>query len=230
MIENKKVLAVIIARSGSKGLPGKNLKDLGGQPLIAWTIQAAQKSQFIDRLVVSTDDEKIIEVARQFNADVPFKRPAELALDDTPGIAPVLHVLTEILGYDFVVLLQTTSPFRTNEDIDACIQQCVQKQAPACVSVVEKKAHPAWMFSINEDSLLEPFLLGEMPMRRQELQPIFSLNGAVYVAQTQWLLANEKFITEQTMAYEMPPERSVDIDSAWDLSIARALLTFDKQG
>src|ERR1039458_650454 len=118
MINDKTVLGVVPARGGSKGVPRKNIRMAAGKPLIAWTIEKALKSQYIDRLVLSSEDLEIMEVALRYGCDVPFRRPVELASDDTPGIAPVLHVLEKLPGYSYVALLQPTSPSRAAEDID----------------------------------------------------------------------------------------------------------------
>jgi CMP-N,N'-diacetyllegionaminic acid synthase len=119
MFEGKTILAIVPARGGSKGVPRKNIRLLAGKPLIAWTIDEAKKSRYIDRLILSSEDDEIIEVAREFGCEIPFKRPDELAQDDTPGIESVIHAINTLEEkYDFVVLLQPTSPLRTVEDID----------------------------------------------------------------------------------------------------------------
>lgn len=125
MINNKKILAIIPARGGSKGLPRKNIRELAGKPLIAWTIEAGRKSKYIDRLIVSSEDFEIIEVAKKYGAEIPFVRPKHLAEDESLGLDPVFHALRELPGYDIVVLLQPTSPLRLTEDIDACIEQLI---------------------------------------------------------------------------------------------------------
>ncbi|MEH2097772.1 acylneuraminate cytidylyltransferase family protein, partial [Nostoc sp.] len=121
MIHGKKVLAIIPARGGSKAVPRKNIREIGGKPLIAWTIEEAKKSQYIDRLILSSEDDEIISIAQKWGCEIAFKRPVELAQDDTPGIAPVLHALNQLPIYDYVVLLQPTSPLRQVIDIDGCI-------------------------------------------------------------------------------------------------------------
>jgi CMP-N,N'-diacetyllegionaminic acid synthase len=225
MIDNKKVLAVIPARGGSKGVPRKNIREVAGKPLIAWTIEEAKKSKYVDRLILSSDDSEIIQVAKQWGCDVPFIRPAELAQDDTPGIEPVLHALREIPNYHYIVLLQPTSPLRTAEDIDRCIEICVQNQGNVCVSVVKPDKSPYWMYTVNEANLLTPLLNSERVItRRQDMPEVYALNGAVYVANIPFLMDKKSFITEETFAYVMPRERSIDIDSELDLKIASMLL------
>jgi N-acylneuraminate cytidylyltransferase len=219
MIDGKTVLAVIPARGGSKGLPRKNIREAGGKPLIAWTIEVAQDSRYIDRLILSSDDPEIISVARSFGCDAPFVRPAALAQDDTPGIDPVLHAVNVLPGYDYIVLLQPTSPLRNRDDIDGCIEKIVKQQANACVSVAEAEKNPHWMFRIDDAERLHPFIEGEVVARRQDLPKVYVLNGAVYVAQCEWLLRNRTFLTAETMAYLMPGARSLDIDTEHDMAV-----------
>lgn len=225
MIGALSVLGVITARGGSKGVPRKNVRTLHGKPLIGWTIAAGLASRYVDRLVLSTDDTEIMAVAASLGCDVPFKRPAELAADDTPGIAPVLHALDVLQGFDLVVLLQPTSPLRVAGDIDACIEKCAPGGAPACVSVVEPAQSPYWTYSIDGAGRLEPIVPRDaLPDRRQDLPPSYALNGAVYVARVEWLRKANTFVAEGTVGYVMPPERSVDIDTERDLLLAEFLL------
>lgn len=211
------ILAIIPAREGSKGIPRKNIKPLMGKPLIGWTIDAAKRSSCIDRLIVSTEDEKIALVARELGADVPFMRPAELAADDTPGISPVLHTISQLPDYEWVLLLQPTSPLRTAEDIDGIWQFCRERGAPSAVSICEVGKHPYWMYQCNPTQRLEPFIKGRPNVtRRQDLPPAYALNGALYLARTDWLLEQQNFIGPETLGYIMPAERSVDLDTLQD--------------
>lgn len=225
MINGKSVLAIVPARGGSKGLPRKNVQQLGNKPLIAWTIEAALASSFIDRVILSSEDEEIIRTARAWGCEVPFVRPSELAQDGTPGIDPVLHALAMLPGYDYIVLLQPTSPLRQTEDIDACIKLCAQGGA-ATVSVVEAKSNPFWMYTVNEENRLSPFLSDHGTYaRRQDLPMLVVPNGAVYVARTDWLVGSQTFFSQETVAYPMPSERSIDIDTDLDLALAELMLT-----
>jgi CMP-N,N'-diacetyllegionaminic acid synthase len=225
MIAGKSVLAIIPARGGSKGVPRKNIRDMAGKPLIAWTIEEARKSQYIDRLIVSSEDTEIINVARKWGCEVPFTRPAELARDETPGIEPVIHALTVLPRYNYVVLLQATSPFRSVEDIDGCIEQCIRQDAAACVSITESDKSPYWMYTLDTTHHMEPLIsnLGDN-VRRQDLPQIFSLNGAVYVAKVSELLRSRSFITPGTVGYRMPKDRSLDIDTEQDFRICEILM------
>lgn len=230
MIDQLKVLAIIPARGGSKGVPRKNVRDLAGKPLIAWTIDEARRSRYVDRAVLSSDDEEIIRVARQNGCDVPFVRPAALALDDTPGIAPVLDAIARLPGFDLVVLLQPTSPLRSADDIDACIERCAHSGAPACVSVTLAQS-PYWMFTLGSDARMRHVMeIDKLPERRQDLPPVYALNGAVYVARTTSLVATGTFVGEGTLAHVMPAERSLDIDSELDFECARFLIQRKQHG
>lgn len=225
MFNNYSVLAVIPARGGSKGIPRKNIREIAGKPLIAWTIEEAKKSKYIDRLIISSEDEEIIDVAKSWGCEVPFIRPKELAKDDTPGIEPILHAIKMLPKYDYVVLLQPTSPLRLVEDIDKCIEFCINKQASSCVTVSEPDKNPFWMYYVNDNGGLQPILEVEFMNRRQELPKVFSLNGAIYISKVEWLNKNKTFINRDTLAYIMPKERSLDIDDEYDMIIAKAIIT-----
>lgn len=224
------VLAVIGARGGSKSLPGKNLASLGGKPLIAWTIEAALTCPSVTRTIVTTDDESIADTARRHGAEIPFMRPPELADDATPGITPVLHAvrwLDEHEHYrpDVVVNLQPTSPLRTGADIGAALRLLAERKADAVVSVTEADQHPFWMKTIDPDGWMHDFVPQSDPILvRQKLPDVYALNGAIYLAYRDVLLANDGWYTSRTAAYVMPFERSIDIDTAWDLTIAQLLL------
>lgn len=223
MIQKQKVLGLITARGGSKGLPGKNIKLVNGRPLIAWSIQAAQASKYIDRLILSSDDIAIIDVAKKFGCDVPFQREPQLAEDGTPSIDVVLDALIRCPGYDWVVLLQPTSPLRTSEDIDEALEKCINLGAPAAVSVCEAKHSPYWMYT-QKESRLYPVIDAALVNRRQDLPKSYLLNGAVYVAQCAWLLKEKSFISEDTVASEMPLMRSIDIDDEHDFKCFEELV------
>lgn len=218
------VIALIPARGGSKGIPRKNIAPIAGRPLIAWTIAAALAAR-VDAVVVSTDDAEIAEIARQTGADVPFLRPAALAQDDTPGLDPVLHALDELPGYDVVMLLQPTSPLRGTSDIDAALELKTVTGAASVVSVSEAATHPYWTYAIAEDGRMSPLIDVAKVMRRQDLPIVHALNGALYVADADWLRRGRRFVDADTRAYVMPQERSVDIDTPFDWLVAEALLT-----
>ena len=219
-----KILGLIPARGGSKGIPRKNIKPLADRPLIAWTIEAALRSNLLDAVAVSTEDEEISEVSRRWGAQVPFRRPLELAKDDTPGIDTVLHALDQLPSFDAVLLLQPTSPLRTTEDIDACLRLADEMRASSVVSVSEPETHAYWMYRLGADRRLRALMDVEPVSCRQELPPIYALNGALYFSRSDWLREQRAFTTTETVAYVMPAERSVDIDTLLDWKLAELLL------
>ncbi|NMA73212.1 MAG: acylneuraminate cytidylyltransferase family protein [Bacteroidales bacterium] len=225
MIEGKSVLAIIPARGGSKGVPRKNIRELCGKPLIAWTIEEAKKSKYIDRLILSSEDQEIIKIAQKWGCEVPFVRPSELSQDTTPGMAPVLHALDLLQSYDYIILLQATSPLRISRDIDDCLKLCLDKDAKSCVSVTESAETPYWMYKIDDDLQMHPLMDdANKYLRRQELPKTYIQNGALYVAQVEWLKKNKDFSSEETIAYIMPNERSLDIDNELDFQICELML------
>ncbi len=211
------VLGLVVARGGSKGLPKKNLKMVAGIPLISWTIDAALKSGCIDRVVLSSDCSEIMSVAAAMGCEVPFKRPSSLATDEATSIDVVLHALDNLPDYDFVVLLQPTSPLRTSEDIDSAFNLIVSSGAPSCVSVCEASESPYWMFNLEANLRLSSVIPNESIItRRQDLPPVYVLNGAIYIARVDWLRRTKSFFGHECVAYKMPRERSMDIDTAED--------------
>jgi len=220
VIAGQSVLALIPARGGSKGLPGKNIAPVAGRPLLAWTVDAASGSKYIDRTVLSSDDEAIISVAAGLGLEVPFRRRPELARDDTPSIDVVIDALDRLPGHGIVVLLQPTSPLRSAADIDAALERMQAAGAPAVVSLRAAEDHPAWTFKLAGDGRLVRFIDDATlagVTRRQDLPPAWCLNGAVYAARTDWLRRTRSFLAEGTVGSEMPASRSLDIDTFDDL-------------
>lgn len=166
-----------------------------------------------------------MKVAKKWGAEVPFLRPSELAQDDTPGIAPVLHALEYFLDYEYVVVLQPTSPLRLAEDIDNAIYLCEKNKSNFCVSVMESKIIPEWMFRINNRGVLEPLNSnGEIPYQRQKIKKTYVLNGAVYVGRKEALIKTQSFLTPETIPYIMPSKRSIDIDDIIDFEFCEYIL------
>lgn len=220
------VLAVITARGGSKGLPRKNVLPLGGAPLIAWTVRAALDAQCVARVVVSTDDDEIAAAAHAAGAEVPFRRPAALASDTASSVDVMLHAMDALPGFDGAVLLQPTSPFRTGADLDAGF--ALWQSAPgagSCVSVCEADVSPWLMFGQAEGGRLLR-LLPEPPggLRRQDLPKALVLNGAFYFVDGVRLRAERRFVFSDSLGYEMPVERSLDIDTPADFADAERRL------
>jgi len=211
-----KILGVILARGGSKGVPNKNIRSLNGMPLIYWTIKEALLSKYISRTILSSESDEIIQVAESFGCDVPFRRNSDLALDNTASIDVALDAINRCPGYDWVMLLQPTSPFRKAHHIDAAIEKTLQYQAKSCASVVVVKENPHWMFKIDNELKLKKIINDKVYSRRQELPKIFKLNGAIYLSEISRLRTNKTFVDDDTLSYEMFENDSVDIDTEYD--------------
>ncbi|MBN1640932.1 MAG: acylneuraminate cytidylyltransferase family protein [Anaerolineae bacterium] len=224
------VVGLITARGGSKSVPRKNVRLLAGKPLIAWTIQVALVSPDLARVIVSTDDPEIAHVSRLYGAEVPFLRPQHLAQDATPHIDVVEHAigwLTEDEGRppEYVMLLQPTAPLRAREDIAAAIALAATHDAPGVVSVCEVERHPYLAKRILADGTTEDLIPSSIQYkRRQDLPPAFYPNGAIYLDRCAELLEHRSFWPPGTLAYVMPPERSLDLDSTWDFFLAEMVL------
>lgn len=225
LINGMKILAIIPARGGSKGVPRKNIRHLAGKPLIAWTIEEAKKSKYIDRLILSSEDKEIIDVARSYNCETPFIRPNRLAKDNTTSSDVILHAISEIENYDLVVMLQPTSPFRAAKDIDLSIEQLVEKRAPSCVSLTETRTSPYWMYTVEVTGKIQQLIQQkELITRRQDLPIVYALNGAIYIAQIDWFKRVKSFLTKETVGYLMPRNRSYDIDTEEDFLFCEWIL------
>jgi CMP-N,N'-diacetyllegionaminic acid synthase len=219
------LLAIIPARGGSKGILGKNTKLLSGKPLIAWTIEAAKQAHCIDRIIVSTDDPKIKVVAEQCGAEVPFLREAKFATDESPSIDLVLDAVQKLPGFDWVLILQPTSPLRTSSDIDGIFKLCQDHKVSSAVSVCEASKHPYWMYKKNKSLSLLPFINDRPEItRRQDLPKAYCVNGALYLAKVDWLLEHHSFIGPKTLGFDMPQKRSVDLDTIDDWHWAEYLI------
>ena len=227
MIGNKRLLGIIPARGGSKRLPRKNVIELGGKPLIAWTLESALCSKYIDRIFVSTDDSEIAEISKNYGVGVPFMRPAELATDHAQTIDTILHVISELEKlketYDYVVLLQPTSPLRTVEDIEKSIEMLKESKNDGIISVCEAEHHPLWSNTIPDDGSLSGFLDESILNKRgQDLGKYFRLNGAIYICKTTKLIEeNTFFLKNNCKAFVMRQENSLDIDNQIDLDFAK---------
>ena len=223
------MLAVIPARGGSKRLPNKNVLELSGEPLIVWTIDAAKRSKYIDRIVVSTDDGDIAATAIKAGVDVPFIRPTHLAEDHTSTYEVVAHTLTQLRNYgnqfEYLLLLQPTSPLRTTEHIDGAADLFIAKSADAVISVTEVDHLNEWSGQIPESLCLEKFFHGKTEKRSQELPKKYRINGAIYLVNVSKLLAHKTFfLPKNIIAYIMEREASIDIDSQFDFQLAEYLI------
>jgi len=224
-----KYLAIIPARGGSKRLPNKNILDLNGKPLIAWSIEAAKKSKYIDEIVVSSDSNEILEIAQKYNVKT-IKRPDELATDTASSVDVVKHVAENYPGYEYVVLLQPTSPLRNKKHIDEAIELLEKKNADAIISVCEMDHSPLWSNTLPESLSMKNFLREDVKNKRsQDLPTYYRLNGAIYICKTDRLLEqNTFFIKDNIFAYIMDRKSSVDIDDEIDFKLAEVLLLNEK--
>lgn len=225
-----KILAVIGARCGSKGIPGKNIIELCGKPLLAWSIDAAKKSDVIDKLIVSTDDRNIAGIARRYGAEIPFMRPAKLASEKSSQVDMVNHALqwlwkNQNYKPNYILLLQPTSPLRTGEDISNAVELAKKQDCDAVISVCKVKNHPFVARTIDPDGTIKN-MWTDRPRRlqRQELPDVYSENGAIYLVKLEAFMREQDFMPKKSVAYIMPAERSVDIDEPLDLKFAEVLL------
>jgi N-acylneuraminate cytidylyltransferase len=223
------ILTIIPARGGSKGIPEKNTKLLAGKPLIAYSIEAAIKSEYINRVVVSTDDDEIAQISKKYGAEV-IKRPSELAQDDSSTIDAVIHVLNtlENEGYsaDIVVLLQPTSPLRTQEDVDSAINLFIKNmdKCDSLVSVCEFDHSPYWSLKVEGDYLKPNFGEEYFKMRRQDLPKLYMPNGSIFISKKKSLLNSKSFYNGNKIPYFMKTEESIDIDTIIDFKLAELIL------
>ena len=217
-----KVVAVIPARAGSKGIPNKNLLSIGGKPLIAWSIEAAVQSAIIDKIIVTSDGDEILSAAKVYKEVDVLKRPEELAQDHTPTAPVITHALKTLNintdEYEYLILLQPTSPLRNHKDIDAAFETLKASDANALISVVQPDHHPLKSFKSNEEGYLEGLVNNEYPfMPRQVLPKAYQPNGAIYIINLKTFLEKETFFTDTTIAYEMSADKSIDLDTAEDI-------------
>lgn len=238
MIENKRIISIIPARGGSKGVPRKNIKQLLGKPLIAWTIEEAKSSKYIDRVVVSTDDEEIAEKSKKYGAEVPFLRPEELATDDAKTIDVILHALnwlkTRENYYDFLVLLEPTSPLRDVEDIDKCIEILIgNPKAEAIVGVAKlESTHPEFNVAINDEGFIRKSngTTDFKVLRRQDLEDAYFFEGSIYISEVETLKQKRTFYHKSTLGYVVPKYKSLEVDELCDFICIEALMKAKKEG
>lgn len=229
MYKGNVILCVIPARGGSKGLPGKNTKELLGKPIIAYSIEQAKKSKYIDRLVVSTDNEETVSISKEYGAEVPFIRPKELATDDCSTIDVLLHAMdwmenVEKFSFDILTLLHANTPLRSTEDIYNCIEMLVEEEADNVFSVTEAHRNPYFnMVEVKKDGMVDLVKEGNFATR-QSAPEVFDMNSSIYVWWKDVLRKRKHIFLETSCIYKMPKERSIDIDDYLDFKIAEMLL------
>lgn len=223
-----RVVAIIPARAGSKGLPRKNIKNIAGKPLIVWTIEAALNSKCITKTVVSSEDDEILNISKKYGADI-IKRPKELASDKSTSESIVLHVIDVLNSnkekFDFLVLLQPTSPLRTSKDIDNAFELMLNDKATSVISAYEADNKILKAFKYSESGYVEGISnINFSFMRRQDLPKIFMPNGAIYIVDKNVFTKNKSLATSKTSCYIMPIKFSIDIDTESDLKLAEKKL------
>jgi len=233
MINNKRVLVIVPARGGSKGLPKKNLLNLCGKPLVGWPIVTAKASKYVDDVVVSTDSLEIAKIAENYGATVPFIRPAALATDTATTYAVIGHVLEFLKeagkSFDYIVLREPTSPLTETDDIDRALEMLTSKRAIAdsIVGVCKVEAtHPAFDVVIKENGTIKPFMFQDFSQtgRRQDLTDLYFFEGSLYISDTAVLLSKKSFYHERTLPYIVPRYKSLEIDERIDFIFAEATL------
>lgn len=233
MIDGLRVLALVPARAGSKGLPGKNIRPLLGKPLLAWPIEAARASRYVDRVVISTDSAEFAALAQAAGADVPFLRPAEHASDTAPSIAFIEHALDTLAAagdrYDLLVLLEPTSPLTEAVDIDAALEALVAAR-PRAESIVGVTAlvstHPAFAVRLDAQGLMQPHAaasFGLLP-RRQDTEPLYSLDGSLYISTVEAIRRERGFCHARTLPFITPRWKSFEVDDLVDFICIEAIL------
>ncbi len=225
MYKNKTFLAIIPARGGSKRLPNKNILDLNGKPLVLWSVDAGLKSQYIDKVVVTSDNYNILNISRQAGAMV-IDRPTYLANDTATTFAVVEHTINNIEYYDYVVLLQPTSPLRNETHIDEAIELLLRKSADSIISVCETNHSPLWSNVLPKNCSMSNFIPESLfDKRSQDLETYYRLNGAIYICDTNKLMKEKGFFLKKNIfAYRMDKNVSIDIDEEVDIKIAGVLL------
>lgn len=227
MYNNKKILAIIPARGGSKGIPHKNIMKINNKPLIAYSIEAANGSKCIDYILVSTDDNEIKNVSLNYGAKVPFLRPEEISNDTAKSIDVVLHAVEFLKSkgeeFHYVVLLQPTSPLRSSQDIDSAIELLMKKEEESLVSVCEASENPVLMRIIENDKLKSFVEFKGDNLRRQDLPKFYIFNGAIYINSVEMLFKEKTFVNETTIPFVMDSKKSIDIDNLLDAKLAELI-------
>jgi len=225
MYKNKSFLAIIPARGGSKRLPKKNILNLNDKPLISYSIEAGLKSKYIDNIIVTSDNDEILDISKQYNINT-IKRPKYLASDTSTSFDAIKHTMDNSNYYDYIILLQPTSPLRTSEHIDEAIELLEIKNADAIISVCEMDHNPLWSNVINKDLSMQYFLKDEILNKRsQDLKTYYRLNGAIYICENKKLLENRTFfLNKNIFAYIMNKNNSVDIDNLLDFKFVEFLM------
>jgi CMP-N,N'-diacetyllegionaminic acid synthase len=222
----KTFLAIIPARGGSKRLPNKNILPMMRRPLIEWTIKSSLESQYIDKVIVSSDNKRVLSIAKAMNVDS-IVRPKKLSSDNAKTVDVISHGLNNVKGsYDYIVLLQPTSPLRTSANIDESIELLFDKNADSIVSVTKTNHSPTLSNTLPSNNSMKNFFSNkDIKMISNDLNTYYRLNGAIYIIQTKKFILENSFFTDKTFAYHMSQEQSIDIDTAYDFFCAQATMS-----
>ena len=230
MYKDKKILALILARSGSKGLPNKNIKILNDKPLITWTIEAALNSKYIDECIVSTDGKNIADISEKSGAYVPFIRPKRFAMDNSSSFQAIDHTIgwcnENDRRYDILILLEPTSPLRTSCDVDEVIKVMVNNNLKTIVTICTvDSVHPNFLFRLKNKNTLVPYT-GLYPnnLRRQDIESLYFIEGSIYCSKIDILQQHNGFLHDDTKGYLVPKWKSFEIDDEDDFLIVEALM------
>jgi CMP-N-acetylneuraminic acid synthetase len=222
-----KVLALIPARGGSKGIPRKNIREVGGKPLIAWSIQVGLAAECVGRVVVSTDDQEIAQVAQHYGSEI-IERPEEISGDKTPMIEVIKHALDYVLHqgdqYEYLLLLQPTAPARSVSDVSFAFEIIKASGADSLISVCcDPDKHPGRAYHLRNERLI-PYAEEPKGSLRQDLPPVYHRNGAIYLSRIDYIQRSDSIISSSPLPYFMPKERSINIDDEFDLLVADLVL------
>ena len=235
MIDGKLVLAYIPARSGSKSIKDKNLVEVCGKHLIAYSIEAGKNSKYVDKVIVSTDSAIYADIARKYGAEVPYLRPSELAQDKSVEMDSCQHLMRWLEEhsaekFDIILKLEPTSPLRTAEDVDKAVEKLVEKNADTVVTVTEAMTHPFWMNTLPEDHSMKVFLRPDVARKnRQELPVYYQLDGLVYVGKWDFIKQHKTWFAENSYATITPNSRAIDIDGPVQLELVRIIIQKRKE-
>lgn len=223
-----KTFAFIFARGGSKGIPRKNLQDLGGKPLIGHAVECALALKEVDRVIISTDDEEIASVGKEFGADVPFMRPPELATDQVAEILAWKHAIAETEArygaFDVIMSVPTTAPLRAPEDLSNVLKAFVPGETDFVIAVTPSRRSPYFnMVTIGEGGFAQLAVEGGLAVNRQEAPAVYDITTVAYASSPEYVLSGRKLFEGRVRAVEVPVERALDIDEPLDLEIARFL-------
>lgn len=233
MYKDKKILAIIPARGGSKGVPKKNIIEIGGKPLIGYSIDCGLNSKYIDRVVVSTEDENISKVAKRLGGDVPFLRPEELAKDSSKTIDCLVYTVEKLreMGedYDYMVLLQPTVPLRKSFHVDEAIEKLLESEYGDLVSVSEVHDHPILMRKIKENGEIENLLNLDSTVRRQDFPEVYRVDGAIYINRLDETFNCDKSLNDGKLPYVMEKKYTTDVDTYLDIKIVEYYLEEERK-